>query len=116
TDFQIAIPQAGLVVRGQAGEVEMLNNSNGITVSNTKFGTWKWGKLSFRSGVGGEIPSAENRYPTDAALTAEFRDGSTHGRHQCQPIVVSPDHCASAYGLGDRLSQNHVGVETRLWW
>jgi hypothetical protein len=115
-DFQIAIPQAGLVVRGHAGEVEVLNNANGITVGNTKFGAWKWGKLSFRSGVGGEIPAAENRYPADTALTAEFRDGCVHGRHQSQPIVVSPVHCASAYGLGDRLSQNHVSVETRLWW
>jgi sugar phosphate isomerase/epimerase len=114
--FEMAIPQAGLVVRSHAGEVEVLNNAHGITVGNLKFGAWKWGKLSFRSGVGGEIPPAENLAPLDAALTAEFRDGSVCGRHQCQPIVVSPAHCASAYGLGDRFSQNHVSVETRLWW
>jgi len=114
--FEIAVPQAGLVVRSHAGEIEVFNNANGITVGNLKFGAWKWGKLSFRSGVGGEIPLAENRSPADAALTAEFRDGSICGRDQCQPIVVSPAHCASAYGLGDRLSQNHVSVETRLWW
>ncbi len=116
SDFQIAVPQAGLVVRSHAGEVEVLNNANGICVSNTRFGTWKWGKLSFRSGIGGEIPPAENRYPADAALTAEFADGSIFGRHQCQPEVVAADHCASVYGLGDRFSQNHVSVETRLWW
>lgn len=115
-DFEIAIPQAGLVVRSHAGDVEVLNNANGICVSNMKFGTWKWGKLSFRSGVGGEIAPAENRYPPDAALTAEFSDGTVAGRHQCQPVAVSPDHCASVYGLGDRLSQNHVSVETNLWW
>ncbi len=66
--------------------------------------------------MGGEIALTENRYPADASLTAEFRDGTVHGRHQCQPIAVSPDHCASAYGLGDRVSQNQVSVESRLWW
>jgi sugar phosphate isomerase/epimerase len=115
-DFQKAIPQAGLVVRSHAGAVEVLNNANGICVSNTKFGTWKWGKLSFRTGIGGEIAPAENQYPPDASLTAEFPDGSVFGRHQCQPEAVSPEHCASVYGLGDRFSQNHVSVETRLWW
>jgi len=116
SDFQIAVPQAGLVVRSQAGEVEVLNNANGICVANIKFGTWKWGKLSFRTGVGGEIAPAENCYPLDAALTAEFADGSIAGRHQCQPVAVLPDHCASVYGLGDRFSQNHVSVESLLWW
>jgi hypothetical protein len=94
----------------------VLNNANGITVSNIKFGTWKWGKLSFRSGVGGEVAPAENLYPLDASLTAEFSDGSVAGRHQCQPVTVAADHCASVYGLGDRFSQNHVTVESHLWW
>lgn len=115
-DFQIAVPQAGLVVRSHAGNVEVFNNANGICVGNIKFGTWKWGKLSYRSGVGGEVAPAENKYPLDAALTAEFSDGSIAGRHQCQPIIIKPNHCASVYGLGDRFSQNHVTVETRLWW
>jgi hypothetical protein len=116
SDFQIAVPQAGLVVRSHAGEVEVLNNANGICVGNIKFGTWKWGKLSFRSGVGGEIAPDEKNYPLDAALTAEFSDGTIFGRHQCQPLAVTPEHCGSAYGLGDRFSQTQVSVETRLWW
>src|SRR5205823_334666 len=115
-DFQLAIPQAGLVVRGHAGEVEVLNNANGICVSNIKFGTWKWGKLSFRSGIGGEVALAENQYPPDAGLTAEFSDGAIAGSHQCQPVVVQADHCASVYGLSDRFSQNRVSVETHPWW
>jgi hypothetical protein len=115
-DFQRAIPQAGLVVRSHDGAIEVLNNANGITLSNTKFGTWKWGKLSFRSGLGGEVALAENSYPADASLTAEFADGSIAGRHQCQPVAVNSDHCASVYGLGDRVSQNHVSVESHLWW
>ncbi|HVM50190.1 MAG TPA: DUF2264 domain-containing protein [Candidatus Acidoferrum sp.] len=115
-DFQLAVPQAGLVVRGHAGAVEVLNNANGICVSNTKFGTWKWGKLSYRSGFGFEISRAENRYPLDAALTAEFANGTIRGRHQCQPLAVRPDHCGSVYGLGDRFSQTQVSVESRLWW
>ena len=116
SDFQIAVPQAGLVVRSHDGEVEVLNNANGISVGNIPFGTWKWGKLSFRSGVGGEIAPSAGRYPLDAALTAEFVTGSIYGRHQCQPVAVTADHCASVYGLGDRYSQNHASVETHLWW
>ncbi len=116
SDFQIAVPQAGLVVRSHEGEVEVLNNANGICVSNIAFGTWKWGKLSFRSGVGGEIAPSPQRYPLDAALTAEFTNGSIYGRHQCQPVTVTADHCASVYGLGDRYSQHHASIETHLWW
>ena len=115
-DFSRAIPQTGLVVRSHGGDVEVLNNANGICVGNIKFGTWKWGKLSYRSGFGFEIAPADNRYPLDAALTADFGDGAIHGRHQAQPVAVQPDHCASVYGLGDRFSQNHVSVESRLWW
>ena len=115
-DFQRAVPQAGLVVRGSEGQVEVLNNANGICVGNIKFGTWKWGKLSYRTGFGFEINPTETRYPLDAALTADFGDGAIHGRHQCLPIVVAADHCGSVYGLGDRFSQQHVSVETRLWW
>jgi hypothetical protein len=114
--FQRAIPQAGLVVRSHDGDVELLNNANGICVSNIKFGTWKWGKLSYRSKFGFEIAPAENKYPLDAALTADFGDGAIHGRHQSLPIAVAAQHCGSVYGLGDRFSQNHVSVETRLWW
>jgi hypothetical protein len=115
-DFQRAVPQAGLVVRSHDGAVEVLNNANGICVGNIKFGTWKWGKLSYRTGIGFEISRVEDRYPLDAALTAEFANGAIHGRHQCQPLAVMPDHCGSVYGLGDRFSQNHVSVESRLWW
>jgi len=115
-DFQRGIPQAGLVVRSHSGDVEVLNNANGICVSNIKFGTWKWGKLSYRSEFGFEIAPADNKYPLDAALTADFGDGAIHGRHQCQPVAVAVDHCASVYGLGDRFSQNHVSVESRIWW
>lgn len=114
--FSRAIPRAGLVVRGHAGEVEVLNNANGICVGNVKFGTWKWGKLCYRSGFGFEIAPAENRYPLDAALTADVGDGAIHGRHQAHPIAVNADHCGSVYGLGDRFGQHHVSVETRLWW
>ena len=116
SDFQIAVPQAGLVVRSHDGEVEVLNNANGICVGNIPFGTWKWGKLSFRSGVDGEVARSATQYPLDAALTVECANGSIYGRHQCQPVAVTADHCASVYGLGDRHSQNHTSVETHLWW
>jgi hypothetical protein len=116
SDFQIAVPQAGLVVRSHDGDVEVLNSANGICVGNIAFGTWKWGKLSFRSGVGGEIAPSATKYPLDAGLTAEFANGSIYGRHQCQPVAVAADHCASVYALGDRYTQNQASVETHLWW
>jgi hypothetical protein len=116
SDFQIAVPQAGLVVRSHDGDVEVLNNANGICVGNIAFGTWKWGKLSFRSGVGGEIALSADRYPLDAGLTAEFANGTVYGRHQCQPVAVATDHCASVYALGDRYTQNQASIETHLWW
>ncbi|HTS19886.1 MAG TPA: DUF2264 domain-containing protein [Verrucomicrobiae bacterium] len=115
-DFQVTVPQAGLVVHSHDGEVEVLNNANGICVGNIPFGTWKWGKLSFRSGVGGEVAPSATRYPLDASLTAEFANGTIHGRHQCQPIAITADHCASLYGLGDRFGQNQASVETHIWW
>lgn len=115
-DFQRAIPQAGLSVRGHEGEVEVFNNANGICVSNLKFGAWKWGKLSYRSGFGFEVSRDDDHYPLDAALTAEFSNGHVYGRHQCQPLEVEAGRCGSVYGLGDRFSQNHASVETRLWW
>lgn len=114
-NFVRAISSASLVVRSHDGDVEVLNNGNGICVANTKFGVWKWGKLSYRTGFGFETSPDENKYPLDAALTAEFSNGSVMGRHQCQPIEVTASHCGSAYGLGDRFSQNHIGVETRIW-
>jgi hypothetical protein len=52
----------------------------------------------------------------DASLTAEFANGSVYGRHQCQPIVVEPDHCASVYGFGERKTQDNASVEAHLWW
>ena len=61
SDFQIAVPQAGLVVRSHDGEVEVLNNANGICVGNILFGTWKWGKLSFRL-----VSAARSRRPPHA--------------------------------------------------
>lgn len=115
-NFQHAVPQAGLVVRSHDGAVEVLNNANGICVGNIKFGTWKWGKLNYRPGLGFEISRGEDRYPLDAALTAEFANGAIHGRHQCQPLAVTREHCGSVYGLGDRFSQDHVSVESRVWW
>ena len=72
--------------------------------------------MSYRSGFGFEVSRDEDHYPLDAALTAEFSDGHVYGRHQCQPLAVEAGHCGSVYGLGDRFSQNHVSVETRLWW
>lgn len=115
-DFSLAIPPIGMVVRGHAGEVEVLNAATSICGGNTAFGAHKWGRLSFRTGIGWEVKPKDGPQPLDAALSAESKDGTVHGRQPTHPIEVSDDHIASVYALGDRFSQFNVQVESHLWW
>lgn len=115
-EFSRAIPQAGLVVRSHRGEVEVLNAATSICGGNTAFGAHKWGRLSFRTGVGWETKRPDGPQPLDAALSAEARDGVIFGRQSTHPLEVEPDHIASVYALGDRFSQFNVQVESHLWW
>lgn len=115
-DFSRAIPPIGMVVRSQGGEVEMLNAATSICGGNTAFGAHKWGRLSFRTGVGWETTRPDAPPPLDAALTAESRDGSFFGRQSTQPLEVGNDRMACVYALGDRFSQFNAQVESRLWW
>lgn len=115
-DFSLSIPQAGMVVRSHAGEVEMLNAATSISGTNTAFGAHKWGRLSFRTGVGWEVKRADGLQPLDASLTAETRDGAIFGRQATHPLEVEDDHISSMYTLGDRLSQFNVQTESHIWW
>ena len=111
SDFCQPLPTAELVVRGVSGEIELLNAGTAISPSNTVFGPYKWGKLSYRSGVGFEVQLPDGPYPVDAALTARTEDGTLHGRQQTRSLAVEKDHLACAYPLGES-----VQVETHLWW
>ena len=109
SDFTTAIPSAGLVVRGVGGEVELLNAGTAISSSNTVFGPYKWGKLSYRTGVGFEVQPPGCEYPIDSSLAAQTEDGNLHGRQATQAHAVESDHLAFAYPLGDAAE-----IETHL--
>ena len=111
SDFAAAIPSAGLVVRGVGDEVELLNAGTAISSSNTVFGPYKWGKLSYRTGVGFEVQPPESPYPIDSSLTAQTEDGKLHGRQATRALAVKSDHLAFAYPLGEAAK-----IETHLWW
>jgi hypothetical protein len=115
-DFSLAIPQIGMVVRSQDGEVEMLNAATSICGGNTAFGAHKWGRLSYRTGIGWETKRSDGLQPLDAALSAEARDGALFGRQATHPIEVEDGYIASVYALGDRFSQFNVQAESRIWW
>jgi hypothetical protein len=99
------------VVRGIGGEIELLNAGTAISKSNTVFGPYKWGKLSYRTGVGFDVQLPDGLYPIDSSLTAQMDDGSLHGRQQTRSLAIEKDHLACSYPLGD-----YVEIETHLWW
>jgi len=115
-DFSHSIPTIGMVVRSIAGEVELFNAESGICPGNTGFGTYKWGKTSFRTGVGFEVQAPDGEFPRDSALTAESEEGAVYGRHSTHALKCADDGVAMAYVLGDKASLFAVQVETRIWW
>jgi len=106
-----------LMVRSVDGTVEIINAGSQIASTNTRFGPYKWGKLSYRTGIGFLITHDADRYPLDSGLTAENLDsGPIYGRHYTTPIVVEEDRMACLYSLGCKNEQFQIGVETRMWW
>jgi len=114
--FSRPIPQIGMVIRGNDGEVELLNAATSICGGNTAFGAYKWGKLSYRTGVGLEVKPKDGLYPLDASLTAEAQDGTLFGRQTTHPAEIEGHHISSVYALGDRFSQFNVQAESHIWW
>ena len=114
--FSRAMPAAGLVIRSTEGAVELLNTSSGICPGNTAFGTYKWGKTSYRTGVGFEVRAPDGTFPQDAALTAESEDGIIYGRHSTHSLKCADDEAAMVYVLGDKTSRFCTQVESRVWW
>ncbi len=85
-DSTHAIPQIGMVIRSVRGEVELLNAASSICGGNTTFGAYKWGKLSYRTGIGMEVKPKDGPYPLDASLTAEAADGALFGRQSSSSV------------------------------
>ncbi len=115
-DFVRPIPAAGMVVRSVDGDIELHNSESGINPGNTRFGTYKWGKTSYRTGVGLEVASASGEFPRDAALTAESEDGTVYGRHSTHMLKCTADESAMVYVLGHKVAHFSVQVETHVWW
>lgn len=115
-DYSHAIPQIGMVIRSQGGAVELITTATSICGGNTAFGPFKWGKLSYRTGVGFEVKPAESPYPLDASLTAESREGKLYGRQSTHPADVECGRAGCIYALGEKTGQFNVQVESHLWW
>lgn len=116
-DRSIVFPAPGLITRSVSGEIEIINAGSQIASMNTRYGPYKWGNLSYRSGIGFLITRDPLKYPLDAGLTAANPDESIIvGRHYTAPVTVEPDHMSCLYSLGHKLEQSQVSVETQLWW
>lgn len=115
-DFSVPIRPAGLVVRSVGGAVEIVNAQSMICGGNTKFGVWKWGRLSYRTGAGYLAPRDLMGTPLDATLTARAADGTLYGRHSTYALALEPDHVASLYALGERHGQFNIQVRSYLFW
>ncbi|QXD22840.1 DUF2264 domain-containing protein [Opitutia bacterium ISCC 51] len=117
SDQVVAFASPGLIVRTVGGESEIINVGSQIASCNIRFGTWKWGKLSYCSSIGFLISRDPNQYPLDAGLTATNSSGNLIlGRHYTAPVKMEEDGMACLYSLGHKTEQSQVSVETRLWW
>ncbi|MDB2499522.1 DUF2264 domain-containing protein [bacterium] len=117
SDSVVAYPSPGLIVRTVGGESEIINVSSQIASTNIRFGTWKWGRLSYRSGTGFLITRDADQYPLDAGLTAtNASKGLVLGRHYTAPVKVAEDSMACLYSLGHKSEQSQTSIETRMWW
>ena len=116
-DSSVAIEAPGLIVRTMGGDTEIINVGSQIASTNTRYGPYKWGNLSYRSGVGFLITHDPAKYPLDAGLTATNSDGTiVVGRHYTAPVATEADHMSSLYSLGHKSEQSQVSVETHMWW
>jgi hypothetical protein len=117
SDGSVAFEAPGLIVRSVSGEVEIINAGSQIASCNIRFGTWKWGRLSYRSGMGFLISKDADKYPLDAGLTAaNLKESLVLGRHYTAPVKVTKDHMACLYSLGHKTEQSQISVETNMWW
>ena len=100
-----------LVVRNTNGEVEIVNVGSQIASTNTRFGPYKWGLLSYKSSYGFTIVRNGELYPLDSGLTAQAPGGKVvYGRHYTAPAIVASDRMACLYSLGRKFEQFQASV------
>ncbi|NBD37154.1 MAG: DUF2264 domain-containing protein [Verrucomicrobia bacterium] len=117
-DFVRVVEAPAFVIRGIDGTVELINAGNRCSRSAARrYGAWKWGKISYRSGIGFLTTPDNDRYPLDSALTAERPGGEKrYGRHPTIPIAIGRDHLAASYAFGNRNDYFNTALETHVWW
>ena len=117
SDECAAFRDAGLIVRAISGEVEIINAGSQAGRPRIDLGTWKWGRLSYRTGMGYLIVRDPDNYPLDGGLTASPREQKAiWGRHLTYPVEVSRDKMSCRYDLGAQSNPSQISVETHMWW
>ncbi len=114
-DYFRYFPEAELAVRSTGGQVELINYGTNIFTGNTYFGPYKWGKNSYRSDAGFEVPDEGQVFSRDSALTIEAENGTVFGRFKTHTIDHGKNFSAFAYDLGDRFTRLNTYVETFIW-
>ena len=120
--FTRVLRTPGWVARSlDGGEVELINAGGSSSLASLRrFGHWKWGRLTYRTGTGWLTPDGDDD-PEDLGLCATpvLRDGSfgrRRSRHNTLPIVLSKHHTACAYQLGSSEDETNTSVRTEMWW
>jgi hypothetical protein len=116
--FVHVMPVPGLVTRSvPGGEVEILNAGSMVGNTQLRYGAWKWGKLSYRTGnhFCYAFPEISN-FSSDSALTAQLDDGRIFGRHSTVAVELDDDHIGYSWSLGSKTGQVNTSVETFVFW
>ena len=114
-DYAKVIEPAEILIRAFDGQVELINCGSSIFTGNIYFGAGKWGRNSYRTGVGFEVEPQSSGFPMDNALTIETKDGNILGRHKSHPLVLTEDHVVFAYNCGSKDTMTSVYIETYIW-
>jgi hypothetical protein len=116
--FVHLMPTPGLVTRSTPeGEVEILNGSSMVGNTQLRYGAWKWGKLSYRTGAHFTYAYPEiSDVSPDSALTQQLDDGRRFGRHSTVTVELDAHHLGFTWNLGFKTGQVNTHVETFLFW
>lgn len=117
--FTRPIRTPGWVVRSVGGgEVEIVN-AGGVCSPGAaaRFGSWRWGRQAYRTGVGVLIAPKAEVTPPDLALVARTADGKeAYDRVSTIPARLDSEMAQSFFALGSKATGFHVNVESRVAW
>ncbi|WP_269542900.1 DUF2264 domain-containing protein [Cerasicoccus fimbriatus] len=105
----------GLTIRRFSGDTEIINTGSAVSLMNLRYFASKWSKLAYRASAGTILPDAENPFPADMSLVAEF-DGKRFGRHITYPTEFGENYVRCTYTLGEKTHDNMAAVETFIAW